>query len=78
MTDIERACEHRCAMHPCTHICEYAALYVAGMNAGRKEREDEIKQVEQVNENLGAFIDWCAANHEEIVKEYTGFLEVGK
>lgn len=78
MTDIERACEHRCAMHPCKHICEYAALYVAGMNAGRKEREDEIKQVEQVNENRGAFIDWCAANHKEIVKEYTGFLEVGK
>lgn len=78
MTDIERACEHRCAMQPCKHICEYAALYVAGIKAGRKEREDEIKQVEQVNENRGAFIDWCAANHEEILKEYTGFLEAGK
>lgn len=52
MTDIERACEHRCAMQPCKHICEYAALYVAGMNAGRKEREDEIKQVEKSHEEI--------------------------
>lgn len=52
MTDIERACEHRCAMQPCSHICEYAALYVAGMNAGRKEREDEIKQVEKSREEI--------------------------
>lgn len=52
MTDIERACEHRCAMQPCKHICEYAALYVAGMNAGRKEREDEIKQVEKSREEI--------------------------
>lgn len=50
MTDIERACEHRCAMHPCKHICEYAALSLIG----------------------------ARQNHEEIVKEYTGFLEVGK
>ena len=55
MTDVERACEYRCAMQPCKHICEYAALYVAGMNAGRKEREGEIKQVE--------------INREEIEKE---------
>ena len=47
MTDIEKACKHRCARRPCKHICEYAALYVAGMNAGRKEREGEIKQVEK-------------------------------
>ena len=52
MTDIERACEHRCAMQPCKHICEYAALYVAGMKAGRKEREDEIKQVEKSREEI--------------------------
>lgn len=52
MTDIERACEHRCAMQPCKHICEYAALYVAGMNDGRKEREDEIKQVEKSREEI--------------------------
>ena len=52
MTDIERACEHRCARRPCRHICEYAALYVAGMNAGRKEREGEIKQVEKNREEI--------------------------
>lgn len=52
MTDIERACEHRCASHPCKHICEYAALYVAGMNAGRKEREGEINQVEKSREEI--------------------------
>ena len=106
MTDIERACEYRCAMKPCKHICEYAALYVAGMNAGRKEREGEIKQVEKNREetianyeqlikeydqtekeyaelkiiaaNRGAFIDWCAEHHEEILKEYTGFMEAKK
>ena len=52
MTDIERACEYRCARRPCEHICEYAALYVAGMNAGRKEREGEIKQVEKSREEI--------------------------
>ena len=52
MTDIERACEYRCAMRPCKHICEYAALYVAGMNAGRKEREGEIKHVEKSREEV--------------------------
>lgn len=52
MTDIERACEYRCARRPCKHICEYAALYVAGMNAGRKEREGEIKQVEKSREEI--------------------------
>lgn len=28
--------------------------------------------------NRKAFIDWCAENHEEILKEYTGFLEEQK
>lgn len=52
MTDKERACEYRCGMQPCKHICEYAALYIAGINAGRKEREGEIKQVEKSREEI--------------------------
>lgn len=71
MTDIERACEHRCAMQPCKHICEYAALYVAGMNAGRKEREDEIKQVEQENERIRRTMltySECITEHQNTIK----------
>lgn len=30
------------------------------------------------SENRGAFIDWCAEKHEEILKEYTGFLEADR
>ena len=54
MTDIERACEYRCSIKPCKEICEYAALYVAGMNAGRKEREGEIKQVKEDNKTAAS------------------------
>lgn len=58
MTDIERACEHRCARRPCEHICEYAALYVAGMEAGRKEvANEQFKEAYQryVNNSLATF-----------------------
>ena len=77
MTDRERACEYRCARRPCEHIleCEYAALYVAGMNAGRKEREGEIKQVEKSREEiqteqnlipiLPIFSPFCGVNEED-------------
>lgn len=53
-------------------------IFTDGFINGYKFREFEIKQIERVNENRGAFIDWCAANHEEILKEYTGFLEAQK
>ena len=50
MTDIEKACKHRCATQPCKHICEYAALYVAGMEAGRKEVANEQLKTEKVDQ----------------------------
>ena len=50
MTDIEKACKHRCATRPCEHICEYAALYVAGMEAGRKEFANEQLKAEKVDQ----------------------------
>lgn len=79
MTDREKTCRAVCGTDtPCKNFCDYAKNYYKGLIAGRKEREDEIKQVEQVNENRGAFIDWCALHHEEILKEYTGFLEAAK
>lgn len=55
-----------------------AGTYIAGMQAGRKDRENDIKRIEQVSENRGAFIDWCAQHHEEVLREYTGFTEAAK
>lgn len=52
--------------------------YLDGLTDGRKAREDEIKQLKQVCENRGAFIDWVGKHHEGILEDYTDFMEAGE
>ena len=42
------------------------------------QTEKEYAELKIIAANRGAFIDWCAEHHEEILKEYTGFMEAEK
>jgi len=67
-------------------------IHMEGELAGDFYRAEEVDQfIKEYNQiekdyaalkitaaNRGAFIDWCAEHHEEVVKEYTGFLEAEK
>lgn len=53
MTDKEKTCKAVCGTDtPCKKFCDFAKNYYKGLIAGRKEREDEIKQVEKENERI--------------------------
>ena len=42
------------------------------------QTEKEYAELKIIAANRGAFIDWCAEHHKEILKEYTGFMEAEK
>lgn len=50
MTDKEKFCNKRCATNPCKHICDSANSYLAGLEKGREESLEGIKQIESVSD----------------------------
>lgn len=47
-----KGCENHCSIFLCKSAKSFYAGALAGIEAGRKEREDEIKQVEKSREEI--------------------------
>ena len=40
-----------------------------------RQTEKDYAELKVIAANRKAFIDWCAEHHEEVLKEYNGFIE---